>query len=790
MILRLALLALLAFPLLAQKKALTIEAIYDPDERVLFSGAVQSGFEWLDDTSFFWPRKDANGDFVEFRVYDTATGKERPLFDRARVEAALVAAGLAEDAAREAARTETIDVHARTNSILFTAADDLFIWDGRTLARATSAPGEEQEATFSPDGRSVAFIRANDLYVADRAGRERRLTTDGGPQILNGILDYVYQEEVYGRGVWKGYWWSPDSTRIAFLQLDERPVPEFTIVDHIPYHLDVHVYDYPKAGDPNPGVKLFIAPVAGGARVEVDNERYAGAEHLIVNVAWQRDALWYQVQNREQTWLDLNRATAGGASRTLFRETTQAWVDPLGSPVFLPDGTFLWQSERSGWRHVYHYRADGTLLRQVTNGDWEVRELHGSDGQHLYFSGTERSPIGLDVYRLRLDGSGLTRLSGPLGKHAAVFNPSLTRYVDRWSDIHTPDQIRVHRSDGAEMRVVEINRVPAWDEFDAPRPEFFQIKTRDGFVMEALLIRPPDFDPAKKYPVYQYLYGGPHAPQVRNEWRGQFMLFNRLVAQQGVLVFMADNRTASGKGAVSAWPVYKNFGESELRDEEDAIRWLKQQPYVDGERILINGWSYGGFMVLYAMTHSKLFKAGIAGGSVTDWRDYDTIYTERYMLMPQNNPEGYRKSSPRFAAENLHGNLLLLHGTTDDNVHVQNTLQFAYELQRLGTPFEMMLLPRTKHSVTDERTLAFMQKTVFAFVMRELLAGNRFAPQQGMSKHNPNQDYYKIGGRAQTDGPDRLHADLSEDKQAMAESQPQKQAENPDHPAIRRSKKK
>jgi dipeptidyl-peptidase-4 len=716
----------LATPLVAQKKVLTIDAIYDPNERVLFSGAVQSQFEWLDDTTFIWPRKDAHGHFVEWRLFDTSTGKERPLFDRARLQAALVAAGLDDDTAQEAAESDELEFDAKKSAIVISAADDLYLYSmaRNTATRLTSAPGEEEEATFSPDAQKVAFVRNNDLYVVDVNARERRLTTDGSRELLNGKLDYVYQEEVYGRGVWKGFWWSPDSRRIAFLQLDEKDVPEYTVVDHIPYRLDLNVYHYPKAGDANPRAKLFVVPASGGARVEADVERYTGSEFLIVNVGWNRDgsALTYQVQNREQTWLDLVTASpARGKSRTILRETTRAWVDPLANPTWLEDGSFLWQSERSGYRHIYHYRTDGTLVRQLTTGEWEARDVHGADSQHVYFSGTERSPIGLDVYRIRRDGTGLQRLSEALGKHAAVFNRSKTMYVDRWSDIRTPDQIRLHRNDGSMARVVNENRVAALSEFALNPPEFLQIKTRDGFVMEGLMIKPPNFDPTNKYPVYQFLYGGPHAQQVRNEWRGQFMLFNQLIAQQGVVVFMVDNRTASGKGAVSAWPAYKNLGESELRDEEDAIAWLKQQPYVDGSRILINGWSYGGFMVLYAMTHSKSFAAGIAGGPVTDWRDYDSIYTERLMLMPQNNPEGYRKSSPRFDAKNLHGDLLLLHGTTDDNVHVQNTIQFAHELQQLGRPFEMMLLPRTRHSVTEERTLAFMQRTVLDFVKRKLL---------------------------------------------------------------------
>ena len=723
---RLALLLLLATPLLAEKKALTLEALYDPKTMTRFGGVIQRGFEWIDDNTFLWPYTDPSGDVVEWRVFDITTGKERSLFDRAKLQKALEAAGLTENDAKEIVTAKELDFDAKKSAVVFAAADDLYVYSlaGNTATRLTSAPGEEEEPAFSPDGRKVAFIRANDLYVVDLQGRERRITTDGSADILNGKLDYVYQEEVYGRGIWKGYWWSPDSSRIAFLRLDERLVPEYTIVDDIDYHPDVEVFDYPKAGDPNPRVALKIAPASGGKIVDVDNDRYATGEHLIVNVAWGEDGklLSYQVQNREQTWLDLVTATPDGASRVLFRETTKAWVDPLGEPVWLSDGSFLWQSERTGWRHIYHYRGDGTLVRQVTNGEWEVRDVAGSAGAHVFFTGTERSPIGVDVYRINLDGTGLKRLSTREGTHAATFNAKLSHYVDKWSDIHTPDQIRVHRNDGTEVHLVEANATS--HDFELPRVELTQIKARDGFPLEAILIKPTNFDPSKKYPVYQLLYGGPHAPRVTNKWSGQSLqslLFLQFLAQQGIIGWVCDNRTASGKGAVSAWGAYKNLGESELRDIEDGVAWLKSQPWVDGNRIAIFGWSYGGFMVAYAMTHSKSFAAGISGAPVTDWRDYDSIYTERLMLMPQNNPEGYRKSSPRFNARDLHGDLLLIHGTTDDNVHPQNTMQFAQELQKAGKTFEMMLYPRTKHSVVDKTTLFHIQRTIWDFLRRRLL---------------------------------------------------------------------
>lgn len=723
--LALTLLLLLTTSLAAQKKQITLEAVYDPVERIFFSGSIQSGFEWLDDKTFIWPAKDAKGEFIEWRTFDTATGKAQRFFDPVKISAALEAAGVDAKEAKRAAEASSLNFDATRSAVVLEIAKDLYVYSfgNGKATRLTSAAGEEEEATFSPDGKRIGFVRNNDLYVVDLAGKETRLTRDGNPKLLNGKLDWVYQEEIYGRGQWKAFWWSPDSARLAFLQLDETPVPEYTISDEIPYRPELEVYPYPKPGDPNPKVALKIVAAIGGDIVTVDNSRYAGVEPLIVNVDWAPDAgtLSYQVQNREQTWLELVTARLDGTSRTIVRETTKAWVDPIANPIWLGDGTFLWQSERSGWRHVYHYRIDGTLIRQITSGEWEVRDVHGSDGTYLYITATERSPIGQDTYRIRMNGTGLQRLSEAAGTHTAKFNPGRTMYVDKWSDIRTPDQVRVHRSDGKVAHVVDANPATLLAEYELPNAEFMQVKTRDGFVMEAVMIKPTNFDPAKKYPVYQFVYSGPHAQSVRNAWGGTRGIFNQLIAQQGVIVWICDNRTASGKGAVSAWPAYKNFGEVELRDLEDSVAWLKQQPYIDGSRIMMSGWSYGGFMTAYAMTHSKSWSSGIVGAPVTDWRDYDTIYTERYMLKPENNPEGYRKSSPRFEARNLHGKMLLIHGTTDDNVHAQNSIQFMHDLQQAGKKFEMMFYPRTRHSVVNKKTQFHLQGLMLDFIRRELL---------------------------------------------------------------------
>jgi dipeptidyl-peptidase-4 len=710
-------------------RTLTIDDLYDPQKRIDFSGSAPSGLTWISDTHYAWP-KPAGRDGVEWTMVDASTGAAEPLFDAAKMRAAFDALpGLrAEDVAR-IPNQRSLEFNPARNSIVVSIASDVYFYQfGQDRAvRLTFDPYDEEELSFSPDGRQIAFVRRNNLYVVnvEQQRQERQLTTSGADQILNGKLDWLYQEEIYGRGNFRGYWWSPDSANIAFLQLDEHPVPEFTVVDHIPARQTVEVWEYPKAGDPNPRVKLGVVRAVGDHVRWVDLTKYDPIDFLIVNVSWTPDSrqVVYAVQNREQYWLDLNVARPdGGNAQTLLRETTKAWVNENGPPTWLKDGSFLWISERSGWRHLYRYTAEGSLAGPVTRGEWDVRTLHGVDesGGWIYFSGTERSYIGSDAYRIKLDGTGLTRLTQRAGMHRVTFSPAFARFIDSWSDANTPPQVRVHTAGGIDVRVIHEGRVPQLAEFQLSTPEFLQVKTRDGFVMEAVLIKPPDFNPSRKYPVMQFTYAGPGAQSVTNGWGSTTRMYHQLLAQRGIVVWVCDNRSASGKGAQSAWTSYKNFGEQELRDVEDGLAWLKKQPWVDASRIGIDGWSFGGFMVTYALTHSQSFAMGIAGGSVTDWSLYDTVYTERYMLMPQNNPEGYKKSSPLAAAKNLHGNLLLIHGVIDENVHMQNTLKFAYELQKAGKPFRLMVYERSRHGITDADLAKHMRQMMLDFTLEHL----------------------------------------------------------------------
>jgi dipeptidyl-peptidase-4 len=713
---------------LAQDKALTIEEIFHPDKKVNFSGTPPADVEWLADGEHYLQSK-KEGDSTTLLKVNARTGDAAPFFDAAKMEAALAKLpAVSKEDARKLAHDNSYKLNPAQTAVLLNFHLDLIYYElnSDTAARLTTDPEEETEEDFSPDGRTVSFVRANDLYVIDLSTRkERRLTKSGGEKMLNGVLDWVYEEEVYGRGNRRGYWWSPDSSRVAYLSIDESPVRNFPVVDQLPRAQVLQETLYPLAGDPNPLVRLGVVQASGGDTRWVETTGYEPTDFLIVRVSWTPDSsrVVYQAQNREQTYLDLNAAdTSTGKVTRLFRDTTKAWVEPVDdNPRWLKDGSFLWRSERDGWLQLYHYAADGKLIKRVTEGPWEVRNLDVVDESAgvVYFRGTEHSHIAEQVYRIGLDGSGLKRISQTEGNHRAIFSPTGRYFVDYWSDINTPTQTRLYNADGSLVRVIDENRVAALGQYKLGKAELMQVKTRDGFVMEAMMIRPPDFDPSKKYPVVEFTYSGPHAPQVKNSWGGSTYMWHQLLAQKGYIVWYCDNRTASGKGAESAWASYKNYGPLELRDLEDGVAYLKTLPYVDGSRIGIWGWSFGGYMTSYALTHSKTWKVGIAGGTVADWANYDSIYTERYMLTPAHNPEGY-KESPLSGAANLSGKLLLIHGAIDDNVHVANTIQLVYALQKAGKQFDLMLYPKSRHGVSEPLLVTHMRRMMTDFIVANL----------------------------------------------------------------------
>jgi dipeptidyl-peptidase-4 len=700
------------------------------------SGSPMDDVTWLDDGEHFLQRKDG-----QLRKVHAVSGRSspQPAPDTKKIEAALAALptidrqtarriaarGTGGSSQRGALRRFTAGVPEPSDGKkgrVFQHGDDLYYYflDGSKAVRLTHSTGAKELISLSPNEKYVAFVRANNLSVVDIATQtEHALTTDGSERVFNGKMDWVYWEEIGNRRS-NAYWWSPDSKHLAFVRYDDTPVYKFAVLDTTPVRQQVELTPYPKAGDPIPTVKLGVVPAAGGPVAFVDLSGYSEGAMILTRAGWLPDGekVYFYIQDRAQTWLDFCTAPRDGGSLTrLFRDKTRAWVDDPGPPHFLKDGSFLLTSQRSGWRHLYHFGADGRLKRTVTSGPWEVRDLHLVDEPSgwVYLSATKDNPIGLDLYRVKLDGGEPQRLTKGPGEHRVSISPKATFFVDYTSSYHSPTTARLYRTDGTPARTLDTNPVYALEEYDLGKQELLQIKTPDGFVLEAALLKPPDFDPSRRYPVWFTTYGGPHAPVVRDAWQGGRPR-DQGWANLGFLVFQVDPRSASGKGIASTWSAYRQLGVQELADIETAIRWLTTHSFVDAGRIGMTGHSYGGFMTAYALTHSKLFAAGVAGAPVTDWHNYDAFYTERYMNTPQENPEGYKRTSVVAAASQLHGRLLLIHGIRDDNVHLQNTLQLVNALQRADKDFEVMVYPNDRHGIRGRHyqrlVLDFMRRTL------------------------------------------------------------------------------
>ena len=714
-------------------KPMTFETLYGKDKAPNFSGSPVRGLRWID-AEHFLQSKDGSLLKVE-----AATGRAEAFLDTDAIASALSALATIDDkAARRIARRAWSNMNADRSAFIFTHENDLYLCrtDGSEAVRLTSTPEREEVATFSPDGRFVAFVANFDLWVVDIATQtSRRLTTGGTDQVRHAKADWVYYEEVFGRN-WKAYWWSPDSMRIALLETDSTPIQPWTLVNDAVDRQAIERARYPKPGEENPRIRIGLVSVAGGPVRWADLSDYDEGGFIVMNVGWWPDSsrIWSYIQNRTQTWLDLGTiARAGGKPKRLLRETTEAWVDAPPPPRFLKDQSFLLLSERDGWRHIYHYNADGSLRRRVTAGPWEVRSIEhvDEDAGVVLLTGTRDSHTAINLYRTPLDGDAKTdppdpiRLTNEDGSHRVSVSPDGAMFIDTWSTPERPSRVVLRSGEGgATIRTLDTNPVYAIQEYRHAPIERFRVPTRDGFDMEVSTLKPPDFDAAHRYPAWFMTYGGPHTPTVYDAWSRSWA-WDQMLAQMGIVVFRGDPRSASGKGAVSAWTCYRQLGVQEMADIEDLIGWLRAQDYVDPDRIGMSGHSYGGFMTSYAMTHSDLFSAGIAGAPVTDWRDYDTIYTERFMSTPQDNPDGYATTSVVKAAKNLHGRLMLLHGTMDDNVHMQNSIKFIAALQKANKRFDLMIYPGSRHGLYGKH----YRTQVYQFI-RETMLGAPGKPRQ------------------------------------------------------------
>ncbi|MBK8096736.1 MAG: S9 family peptidase [Planctomycetes bacterium] len=577
------------------------------------------------------------------------------------------------------------------------------------------AAGRKSEIHLNAARSAATFVRANNLSVIDLVTRDEwQITTDGGPELFHGMLDWVYQEEIYGRGDFQGHWWSPQGDMIAFLSLDESPVKEFTLVDHVPEgFLDeeravvADVSNYPKAGDPNPFARMSVAHRDGRKVVAVDLAAFP-KDVLVARVEWTPDGktLLLTLQDRIQTWAELCAVDpATGALTKWLREESPTWVNRPESPRWLRDGSFLWMSERTGYQHIYRVAAGGGQVKPITEGEWQVRRIVKLDeaAGTLWFEGSKDGAIDRNLYRVGLDSGELTRITSGAGTHAFELNDDGSFVIDRWSAMNQPPKVQVldGRTGAVVREVGQTGLGPAADKHGfAPRRRL-TIRARDGYELDASLQLPHAWKAGQKYPVFLPTYSGPDAPSVNDSWAPSTQ--HQFLGQQGFVVLQVNVRSASGRGQAHTGKCYQQLGVQELKDLEDAVDFVCQNHGGDPARVCISGWSYGGFMAAFALTHSKKFALGLAGAGVYDWRLYDTIYTERFMRTPQENKQGYDATSVIKAAKNLHGHLVIVHGTMDDNVHMQNAMQLLWELQTAGKQnFEVMFYPRSTHGLAGE----------------------------------------------------------------------------------------
>lgn len=695
-----------------EKKRLSIEWRYSPEAMMITR---LPNLQWLGNgTAMMYDVRKPAGDRT-IELFDPSTASSKPALDM-----------------KKAMESLKNFLNGKTPLMLFQPAqfdnkgeNGLYIFGGdifllnlnaAAFERITNTKEEEKNVNFSPDGKKLAYVRSNNIYVYDLKNHtEIALTTDSSDTILNGTLSWVYWEEVFGRAD-IAYWWSNDSKAIAYLQTDESPVSVIYYSDFKPAVPKVIKQRYPKTGDPNPIVKVGVAEIENMKTTWVDfsNNPY----EYIIRVDWLQDNKQVAVQtmNRMQDELDLffaDRST--GKVKHIFKKTDPGWVNISDDLHFIKEGKeFFWTSERSGYAHIYRYSSDGKLINQVTKGDWAVSASGGAaywvrksisavdeKNEILYFTAQEKAATEKHLYRISFDGTGMKRLSQENGTHAINFSPDAKYYFDTFSNIKTPPVLSLYKNDGKLVKQIGSYDAAKLASLDLQLPEQFTISARDGFPLPAEIMKPKDFDPNKKYPLIFYVYGGPSAPQVLNRWRGA-IYWDQILLDNGFLVALIDPRSATAISKKLENLLTRNMsGEVELNDLVDGVQWFKKQSFIDSTRIGIWGWSGGGSFTLNAMTNSKEFKAGIAVAAVSDWHFYDSKFGEAAMKTPQVNPAGYEKTSFVKSAKNLHGRLMIVHGTYDDNVHIQNAYAFIDELIKANIMFDMMIYPMRQHGISD-----------------------------------------------------------------------------------------
>jgi dipeptidyl-peptidase-4 len=714
----------------AAAQELTIQSIYAPNG---LTGRAPDTVRWSPDSkkaSYFLHQE--QGDNADLYYINVTSAKPAVLVSSEKI-ASMKPPVIGSKDDREKDNRERYNVagyHWAPDSehILFDSNGQLWYY---TLATgksvALSAPGDSaSDPKFSSDGKHLSYVRKHNLVVKNIDGsNEKALTNDTTENLLDGEVDWVYSEELDVRS---NYFWSPDSSKIVFMQMNETRVPTYPITDFIPQHPTVYQEKYPKVGDPNPEVQLGVVSASGGAIkwLHLTDEK----DIYIPRFGWVRDGvIWATVLNRAQNQLDLYFVdTASGKPRRVLSEKSDTWIETDDNfQVLKSADRFIWPSWRDGHTHLYLYSfdkanplsADAKLVNQITKGDFEVFSPAGMDESTgtLFIETNAGDARQRHLCSVKLDGSGFQVLTKG-GTHQATVAPNAKYYVDHFSAVMTPPQLSFCQM-GESCQTFWQSK--SFDVYKLTAPQFVDFTAEDGTVLHGQIFVPPDSG-GKKIPLLNNPYGGPHGQSVRDAWGGANFLFNQILMRDGIAVLVVDNRGMGARGRKFAAALIHNFGEVEIKDQLASIdQALQKFPQLDGSRLGWWGWSYGGYMTLMAMTHSDRFKAGVSVAPVTDWRDYDSVYTERYAGLVPQYEEGYKKGSPITYAANLKGHLLEVHGTSDDNVHMQNTMQMINAFINAGKQFDLQLFPRKTHSISGPGTRVYLFNRIRSHFRRELL---------------------------------------------------------------------
>ena len=705
-----------------QKKLLTVEDIYSNPE---LQPKTLNEVKWFDNgNKISWLKYDPQAKVYSVYQYDIISGKESVLVSGNDLK-------LKND---ELPLISNFDWSPDGKLILFSgllrarkvkSGGPLLVYsiEQKKIIREIESEELQENAQFSPDSKKLGFVRGNNIYSVDvETGKETQLTQDGNDNILNGVFDWVYEEEF---SIIKGWEWSPDSKKIAFWRMDQTNVPQIKIAkwDSLYFNfLDMH---YPKPGAENSVVKIGVADISNQKITWMDLGENKDIYIPRIRFTENPDVLSIQRMNRRQNKLELLFADANsGKTRTIVTINEDHWIDEPDNPIFLKDGKrFIWSSENDGWKHFYLYDLNGNILNEITPGNYEVSRIESIDENEgeVYYNSNERGVIYTDLYKIKLDGTGKERITSSKGSHTIYMTDGGKFFLDTYGNANTLSSTFVYDIHGKQIKEIDASNMDELKKYEIGEWKFLQFTTTDGVVLNASMLKPAGFDSSKKYPVLVYNYSGPGSQSVVDKWGNVNGLFHQLMAEKGYIVFILDNRGTGGRGKEFKHIVYKNLGKWEVNDMIEGAKYLSSLSYIDASRIGIWGWSYGGYMAaLTILKGAAFFKAAVAVAPVTDWKFYDDIYTERYMQTPELNPDGYKESSTITYADSLRGKLLIVHGTGDDNVNFQNSIKLTQKLISRNKTFEEMFYPERDHGIYGGNTRIHLFNLITKFIITNL----------------------------------------------------------------------